>query len=71
MGISLTHKNVIFERTPTLHLKLFILGKPKGQGQNKDVLTNRHKKNIHKGAQGNHNRRMGSQIKRRQGMIPS
>ncbi|XP_072749358.1 activating signal cointegrator 1 complex subunit 2 [Anoplolepis gracilipes] len=48
-----------------------VVGKSKGQGQNKDVLTNRHKKNMHKGTQGNHNRRMGSQIKRRQGMIPS
>ncbi|XP_050459641.1 activating signal cointegrator 1 complex subunit 2 [Cataglyphis hispanica] len=48
-----------------------VVGKPKGQGQNKDVLTNRHKKNVYKNMQGNHNRRMGSQIKRRQGMIPS
>ncbi|XP_067213131.1 activating signal cointegrator 1 complex subunit 2 isoform X2 [Linepithema humile] len=48
-----------------------VIGNPKGQGQNKDVLTNRHKKNVRKATHGNHNRRMGSQIKRKQGMIPS
>ncbi|KMQ83383.1 activating signal cointegrator 1 complex subunit 2 [Lasius niger] len=48
-----------------------VVGKSKGQGQNKDVLTNRHKKNVYKATQSNHNRRMGSQIKRRQGMVPS
>ncbi|XP_011252565.2 activating signal cointegrator 1 complex subunit 2 isoform X1 [Camponotus floridanus] len=48
-----------------------VVGKSKGQGQNKDVLMNRHKKNVHKNTQGNHNRRIGSQVKKRQGMIPS
>lgn len=48
-----------------------VVGKSKGQGQNKDVLTNRHKKNVHKTTHSNHNRRMGSQFKRGQGMIPS
>lgn len=48
-----------------------VVGKSKGQGQNKDVLTNRHKKNVHKATYSNHNRRMGSQFKKRQGMIPS
>ncbi|RLU22676.1 hypothetical protein DMN91_004954 [Ooceraea biroi] len=48
-----------------------VVGKTRGKGQDKSVLTNRHKKNVHKDTHGNHNRRMGSQIKKRQGMIPS
>ncbi|XP_029169815.1 activating signal cointegrator 1 complex subunit 2 [Nylanderia fulva] len=46
-----------------------VVGNSKGQGQNKDV-TNRHKKNVYKGTQ-SYNRRMGSQYKKRQGMVPS
>lgn len=48
-----------------------VVGKPKGQGQDKDVTINRDKKNTHKATRANHNRRVGAQWKRRQGMIPS
>lgn len=46
-------------------------GKPKGQGQEKDVLYNRQQKNTKKAKRANHNRRSGAQLKRNQGMIPS
>ncbi|XP_035727074.1 activating signal cointegrator 1 complex subunit 2-like [Vespa mandarinia] len=48
-----------------------VVGKPKGQGQEKDVTTNRDKKNTHKATRANHNRRAGAQWKQRHGMIPS
>ncbi|KAK2577513.1 hypothetical protein KPH14_003608 [Odynerus spinipes] len=48
-----------------------VAGKPKGQGQDKDVTINRDKKNTHKATRANHNRRAGAQWKQRQGMIPS
>lgn len=46
----------------------FFKGKSKGQKQDNGPVR---KKKVNKATQGNHNRRMGSQIKRRQGMIPS
>ncbi|TGZ50248.1 activating signal cointegrator 1 complex subunit 2 [Temnothorax longispinosus] len=46
-------------------------GKPTGQKQDKNGPTNNRKKNINKASQGNHNRRIGAQIKRNRGMIPS
>ncbi|XP_011297474.1 activating signal cointegrator 1 complex subunit 2 [Fopius arisanus] len=48
-----------------------VVGKPKGQGNEKDVLLNRDKKNINKSSRANHNRRSGAEWKRRQGMVPS
>ncbi|KAK3907745.1 Activating signal cointegrator 1 complex subunit 2 [Frankliniella fusca] len=48
-----------------------VVGKPKGQGQEKQVLINREKKNTNKSSRANHNRRSGAQHKRNQGMIPS
>ncbi|XP_034834671.1 activating signal cointegrator 1 complex subunit 2 [Maniola hyperantus] len=48
-----------------------VVGKQKGQGQEKEVLQNRDKKEKHKSARGNHNRRQGAQWKRSQGMMPS
>jgi len=48
-----------------------VLGKPKGQGQDKHVEMNRDKKNVNKSSRANHNRRKGAQFKRNQGMIPS
>lgn len=48
-----------------------VVGKPKGQGQEKQVTTNRDKKNTNKSSRANHNRRSGAQHKRNQGMIPS
>ncbi|XP_041982211.1 activating signal cointegrator 1 complex subunit 2 [Aricia agestis] len=48
-----------------------VIGKPKGQGQEKDVLANRDKKEKHKSSRANHNRRQGAQWKRSQGMMPS
>ncbi|XP_028167378.1 activating signal cointegrator 1 complex subunit 2 [Ostrinia furnacalis] len=48
-----------------------VTGKPKGQGQDKDVLHNRDKKEKHKSSRGNHNRRQGAQWKRGQGLLPS
>ncbi|XP_046969536.1 activating signal cointegrator 1 complex subunit 2 [Vanessa cardui] len=48
-----------------------VVGKPKGQGQEKETLLNRDKKEKHKSSRGNHNRRQGAQWKRSQGMMPS
>ncbi|XP_061719107.1 activating signal cointegrator 1 complex subunit 2 [Cydia pomonella] len=48
-----------------------VVGKPRGQGQDKEVLANRDRKEKHKGSRGNHSRRQGAQWKRSQGMMPS
>ncbi|GJQ72174.1 hypothetical protein Trydic_g3266 [Trypoxylus dichotomus] len=48
-----------------------VVGKPKGQGQDKNVLHNREKKTVHKSSRANHNRKTGAQWKRNKGMIPS
>lgn len=42
-------------------------GKPKGENKGE----NNRRKTMYKASHGNHNRRMGAQVKRRQGMIPS
>lgn len=47
-----------------------VVGKPKGQGQEKAVLHNREKKNVNKSSRANHNRKSGAQWKRNKGMIP-
>ncbi|KAJ9593726.1 hypothetical protein L9F63_014699, partial [Diploptera punctata] len=47
-----------------------VVGRPKGQGQDKNVVSNRDYKNVHKATRGNHNRRFGAQKKRQQGMMP-
>lgn len=47
------------------------VGRPKGQGNDKEVLVSRDKKNTNKATRGNHNRRTGAEWKRRQGMVPS
>lgn len=43
-----------------------VVGGPKGQGQQKQVLINREHKNVRKASQGNHNRRVFSQRKKQQ-----
>ncbi|XP_043524860.1 activating signal cointegrator 1 complex subunit 2 [Frieseomelitta varia] len=48
-----------------------VVGNPKGQGQEKNVLYNRQQKNVKKAKHANHNRRSGAQWKRNQGMVPS
>ncbi|KAL5278439.1 ASCC2 family protein [Megaselia abdita] len=48
-----------------------VVGKAKGQGQEKEVLQNRHKKDVNKSTRGNHNRKSGATWKRSRGMIPS
>ncbi|XP_039448364.2 activating signal cointegrator 1 complex subunit 2 [Culex pipiens pallens] len=48
-----------------------VVGKAKGQGQDKAVLQNRKHKNENKAAKGNHNRKAGATFKRNKGMIPS
>ncbi|XP_076240078.1 activating signal cointegrator 1 complex subunit 2 isoform X2 [Calliopsis andreniformis] len=48
-----------------------VIGKPRGQGQDKKVMHNRQQKNTNKAQHANHNRRSGAQRKRNQGMIPS
>lgn len=48
-----------------------VVGKAKGQGQDKNVLNNRNKKNINKSSRANHNRKSGAQWKRNKGMVPS
>lgn len=51
--------------------KTDVVGKSKGQGQDNDVLFNRHKKEVHKSSRSNHNRKSGATWKRSRGMIPS
>ncbi|KAJ0174838.1 hypothetical protein K1T71_009946 [Dendrolimus kikuchii] len=48
-----------------------VVGKPKGQGQEKEVVQNRANKDKHKSSRANHNRRQGAQWKRSHGMVPS
>ncbi|XP_066261106.1 activating signal cointegrator 1 complex subunit 2-like [Euwallacea similis] len=48
-----------------------VVGKPKGQNQDKSTLLNRQKKNVNKSSRANHNRKSGAQWKRSGGMIPS
>jgi activating signal cointegrator complex subunit 2 len=48
-----------------------VVGKPKGQGQEKDVLLNRLHKDKNKATRANHNRKQGATFKRNKGMIPS
>ncbi|KAK9307142.1 hypothetical protein QLX08_002463 [Tetragonisca angustula] len=48
-----------------------VVGNPKGQRQEKNVLYNRQQKNVKKAKHANHNRRSGAQWKRNQGMVPS
>uniref|UniRef100_A0A1B6E5A1 CUE domain-containing protein n=1 Tax=Clastoptera arizonana TaxID=38151 RepID=A0A1B6E5A1_9HEMI len=47
-----------------------VVGKPKGQGQEKEVLQNREYKNTNKSRSANHNRRAMASRKRNQGMMP-
>ncbi|KAL0821479.1 hypothetical protein ABMA28_004948 [Loxostege sticticalis] len=58
-------------RPPPQAKNVDVTGKPKGQGQEKDVLLNRDRKEKHKSSRGNHNRRQGAQWKRGQGLLPS
>lgn len=46
-----------------------VVGKPKGQGQEKDVQHNRDKKNTNKSSRANHNRKKGAQWKKSRGMM--
>lgn len=48
-----------------------VVGKPKGQGQEKSTVASRHKKDVNKSSRANHNRRQGAAFKRNRGMIPS
>ncbi|TNN58189.1 Activating signal cointegrator 1 complex subunit 2 [Liparis tanakae] len=48
-----------------------VVGQPKGQGQNKETLLDRRKKEAQKGRGANHNRRNMADRKRNKGMIPS
>ncbi|KAL4702174.1 hypothetical protein ACJJTC_018322 [Scirpophaga incertulas] len=56
---------------PPVYRNTNVTGKPKGQGQEKEVLHNRDRKEKHKSSRANHNRRQGAQWKRSQGMMPS
>ncbi|XP_049876018.1 activating signal cointegrator 1 complex subunit 2 [Pectinophora gossypiella] len=58
-------------RPPPTPKSTDVTGKPKGQGQEKEVLNNRDRKEKHKSSRANHNRRSGAQWKRSQGMMPS
>ncbi|XP_056634151.1 activating signal cointegrator 1 complex subunit 2 [Diorhabda sublineata] len=55
---------------PPQQTKSNVVGKPKGQGQEKDVLKARDKKNVNKSSRANHNRKSGAQWKRSRGMFP-
>lgn len=46
-----------------------VVGAPKGQGQDKDTLRNRDKKEKNKSLRANHNRKMGAAFKRSKGMM--
>ncbi|XP_073835844.1 activating signal cointegrator 1 complex subunit 2-like [Musca autumnalis] len=46
-----------------------VVGKQKGQGQEKDVLRNRQKKEANKSSRDNHNRKAGAAFKRSKGML--
>uniref|UniRef100_T1GED8 Uncharacterized protein n=1 Tax=Megaselia scalaris TaxID=36166 RepID=T1GED8_MEGSC len=46
-----------------------VVGKAKGQGQEKDVLFNRHKKDVNKSSRANHNRKTGSSMERWQSKV--
>lgn len=48
-----------------------VVGKPKGQGQEKNVVNARQRKNVQKSSRANHNRKGGATFKRNKGMIPS
>lgn len=48
-----------------------VVGKPKGQGQDKSVVQNRKNKSENKSSRANHNRKQGATFKRNKGMIPS
>ncbi|XP_050308119.1 activating signal cointegrator 1 complex subunit 2 [Anthonomus grandis grandis] len=48
-----------------------VVGKPKGQGQEKSTQLNRQKKSVNKSSRANHNRKGGATWKRSRGMIPS
>lgn len=48
-----------------------VIGKAKGQGQEKSTIIGRHKKDVNKSSRANHNRRQGAAFKRNRGMIPS
>ncbi|XP_055522359.1 activating signal cointegrator 1 complex subunit 2 [Wyeomyia smithii] len=48
-----------------------VVGKAKGQGQDKSVLMNRKHKGENKASRANHNRKQGATFKRNKGMIPS
>lgn len=48
-----------------------VVGKQKGQGQDRDVVRNRDYKHVNKSSRGNHNRRVMAGRKRQQGMMPS
>ncbi|CAG9859128.1 unnamed protein product [Phyllotreta striolata] len=47
-----------------------LAGKPKGQGQDKEVLKERDRKNTAKSSRANHNRKVGASWKRNRGMLP-
>ncbi|XP_044738704.1 activating signal cointegrator 1 complex subunit 2 [Chrysoperla carnea] len=56
---------------PTQESRGDVVGNPKGQGQEKNVVISRAKKDQNKSQRANHNRRSGAQWKRSRGMIPS
>jgi activating signal cointegrator complex subunit 2 len=56
---------------PKSQPKIDVVGKTKGQGQDKSVLHSRQKKNVQKSSRANHNRKGGAQWKRNKGMVPS
>uniref|UniRef100_A0A4W3HI81 Activating signal cointegrator 1 complex subunit 2 n=1 Tax=Callorhinchus milii TaxID=7868 RepID=A0A4W3HI81_CALMI len=53
------------------HDSSLVAGSAKGQGQSKDTLSERRKKEANKSYRGNHNRRSLADRKRNKGMIPS
>ncbi|XP_037936371.1 activating signal cointegrator 1 complex subunit 2 [Teleopsis dalmanni] len=47
-----------------------VVGAAKGQGQDKETLRNRNKKEVNKSSRANHNRKSGAAFKRSRGMVP-
>ncbi|XP_055911552.1 activating signal cointegrator 1 complex subunit 2 [Eupeodes corollae] len=46
-----------------------VVGEAKGKGQSKEVVINRHKKDVNKSSRANHNRKAGAAFKRSKGMM--
>ncbi|XP_055844123.1 activating signal cointegrator 1 complex subunit 2 [Episyrphus balteatus] len=56
-------------KAPTPQVPRDVVGAAKGKGQTKEVIINRHKKDVNKSSRANHNRKAGAAFKRSKGMM--